>query len=192
MLWSINMQWMVDEKELRVIHYTLGPLKPWDWWTSWLLKPVDVWQVLLSYSTSRFLWSYFSFQPVQTIVFLYAFSIFCIRSFTFGIHSCSWRGVMQNPLIIWLCCLLMLQKVREQLEETLPGTGGGRNPNDELIVKLLFLLPLFALLLNFYRSFVQVSRFFIIHSFTLRKYIIAYLELKAFYFGADKFIVQSH
>lgn len=37
---------MVDESELRVIHYTLGPLKPWDWWTSWLLKPVDVWQVL--------------------------------------------------------------------------------------------------------------------------------------------------
>lgn len=39
-------QWMVDEKELRVIHYTLGPLKPWDWWTSWLVKPVDVWQVI--------------------------------------------------------------------------------------------------------------------------------------------------
>jgi len=38
---------MVDEKELRVIHYTLGPLKPWDWWTSWLLKPVDVWQVII-------------------------------------------------------------------------------------------------------------------------------------------------
>jgi hypothetical protein len=45
-LTSISMQWMVDENELRVIHYTLGPLKPWDWWTSWLLKPVDVWQVL--------------------------------------------------------------------------------------------------------------------------------------------------
>lgn len=40
------MQWMVDEKDLRVIHYTLGPLKPWDWWTSWLVKPVDVWQVI--------------------------------------------------------------------------------------------------------------------------------------------------
>jgi len=38
---------MVDEKELRVIHYTLGPLKPWDWWTSWLLKPIDVWQVFV-------------------------------------------------------------------------------------------------------------------------------------------------
>lgn len=38
---------MVDETELRVIHYTLGPLKPWDWWTSWLLKPVDVWQVFV-------------------------------------------------------------------------------------------------------------------------------------------------
>ncbi|KAG8380698.1 hypothetical protein BUALT_Bualt06G0043000 [Buddleja alternifolia] len=36
--------WMVDEEELRVIHYTLGPLKPWDWWTHWLVRPVDVWQ----------------------------------------------------------------------------------------------------------------------------------------------------
>jgi hypothetical protein len=36
---------MVDEKELRVIHYTLGPLKPWDWFTAWLVKPVEIWQV---------------------------------------------------------------------------------------------------------------------------------------------------
>ncbi|CAL5208430.1 unnamed protein product [Lathyrus oleraceus] len=43
-LYMLANKWMVDEKELRVIHYTLGPLKPWDWWTSWLLKPVDVWQ----------------------------------------------------------------------------------------------------------------------------------------------------
>ncbi|KAJ4774291.1 Hexosyltransferase [Rhynchospora pubera] len=39
------MQWMVEEKELRIIHYTLGPLKPWDWYTAWLIKPVEVWQV---------------------------------------------------------------------------------------------------------------------------------------------------
>ncbi|MBA0754708.1 hypothetical protein Gogos_021663 [Gossypium gossypioides] len=43
-LYMLANKWMVDESELRVIHYTLGPLKPWDWWTSWLLKPVDVWQ----------------------------------------------------------------------------------------------------------------------------------------------------
>ncbi|WVY94152.1 hypothetical protein V8G54_033240 [Vigna mungo] len=82
--------WMVDENELRVIHYTLGPLKPWDWWTSWLLKPVDVWQ-----------------------------------------------------------------DVREQLEESLPGTGGGQNPKDRFIVKFLFLLPLCALLFLCYRSFMK-------------------------------------
>ncbi|KAF3452376.1 hypothetical protein FNV43_RR02809 [Rhamnella rubrinervis] len=45
-LYMLANKWMVDESELRVIHCTLGPLKPWDWWTSWLLKPVDVWQVL--------------------------------------------------------------------------------------------------------------------------------------------------
>ncbi|VFQ84957.1 unnamed protein product [Cuscuta campestris] len=43
-LYMLANKWMVDEKELCIIHYTLGPLKPWDWWTSWLLKPVDVWQ----------------------------------------------------------------------------------------------------------------------------------------------------
>jgi hypothetical protein len=42
------LQWMVDAKELRVIHYTLGPLKPWDWWTAWLVKPVEIWQVKLN------------------------------------------------------------------------------------------------------------------------------------------------
>ncbi|KAK8542957.1 hypothetical protein V6N12_015532 [Hibiscus sabdariffa] len=75
-LYVLANKWMVDESELRVIHYTLGPFKPWDWWTSWLLKPVDVWQ-----------------------------------------------------------------NIREQLDESLPGTGGGKNPNDELRVKFLFLLP---------------------------------------------------
>ncbi|KAG6521767.1 hypothetical protein ZIOFF_018893 [Zingiber officinale] len=66
-----DVNWMVDEKELKVIHYTLGPLKPWDWWTAWLLKPVDVWQ-----------------------------------------------------------------NVRVKLEESLPGTGGGRNPHDQLSLLL--------------------------------------------------------
>ncbi|KAG4997600.1 hypothetical protein JHK85_029039 [Glycine max] len=79
--------WMVDENELRVIHYTLGPLKPWDWWTSWLVKPVDV--------------------------------------------------------------------CREQLEESLPGTGGGQNPKDNYLVKFLFLLPFCAVLFCCCRSFLK-------------------------------------
>ncbi|KAJ9180000.1 hypothetical protein P3X46_008309 [Hevea brasiliensis] len=93
-LYMLANKWMVNESELHVIHYTLGPLKPWDWWTSWLLKPVDVWQA-----------------------------------------------------------------AREQLEESLPGTGGGRNPNDELLVKFLFMLPLCAVLFSYYRSFLQTRTF---------------------------------
>lgn len=94
-LYMLANKWMVDESELRVIHYTLGPLKPWDWWTSWLLKPVDVWQ-----------------------------------------------------------------NIRERLEETLPGTGEGRNPSDEHVVKLLFLIPFCALLLCYYRTILQAREFF--------------------------------
>ena len=48
------------------------------------------------------------------------------------------------------------QSIRVKLEETLPGTGGGKNQKDEFVVKLLFLLPLCALLFCVYRS-IQVS-----------------------------------
>ncbi|XP_068656379.1 inositol phosphorylceramide glucuronosyltransferase 1-like [Aristolochia californica] len=89
-LYVLANKWMVDESELRIIHYTLGPLKPWDWWTAWLLKPVDVWQ-----------------------------------------------------------------NVREQLEESLPGTGGGRNPGDQLLIKILFLIPFCVLIFCYYRSLLQ-------------------------------------
>ncbi|KAJ0261162.1 Inositol phosphorylceramide glucuronosyltransferase 1 [Hirschfeldia incana] len=86
-LYMLANKWMVDDSKLHVIHYTLGPLKPWDWWTAWLVKPVDAWH-----------------------------------------------------------------RIRASLEETLPGTGGGKNQNDELVVKFLFLLPLCALLFCIYRS----------------------------------------
>ncbi|KAL0876424.1 hypothetical protein Bca101_026129 [Brassica carinata] len=66
-LYMLANKWMVDDSKLHVIDYTLGPLKPWDWWTAWLVKPVDAW------------------------------------------HS-----------------------IRVKLEETLPGTGGGKNQKDEL------------------------------------------------------------
>ncbi|TVU00435.1 hypothetical protein EJB05_54145 [Eragrostis curvula] len=48
-LYMLANKWMVDEKDLRVIHYTLGPLKPWDWWTAWLVKPVEIWQARLHF-----------------------------------------------------------------------------------------------------------------------------------------------
>ncbi|KAF2541143.1 hypothetical protein F2Q68_00033216 [Brassica cretica] len=86
-LYMLANKWMVDDSKLHIIHYTLGPLKPWDWWTAWLVKPVEAW------------------------------------------HS-----------------------IRVGLEETLPGTGGGKTPNDEFIVKLLFLLPLCGFLFCLYRS----------------------------------------
>ncbi|OAY67195.1 Inositol phosphorylceramide glucuronosyltransferase 1 [Ananas comosus] len=92
-LYMLANKWMVDENELRVIHYTLGPLKPWDWWTAWLLKPVEVWQT-----------------------------------------------------------------IRETLEESLPGTGGGRNPHDQLVVKVLFILPICILFFCYYQSCLQIYR----------------------------------
>ncbi|KAL0321952.1 UNVERIFIED_CONTAM: Inositol phosphorylceramide glucuronosyltransferase 1 [Sesamum calycinum] len=94
-LYMLANKWMVDEAELRVIHYTLGPLKPWDWWTHWLVKPVDVWQ-----------------------------------------------------------------NARIKLDETLPGTGGGQNPKDKLLITFLILLPLVFLMFCYYRSYLQTRSLF--------------------------------
>ena len=49
-----------------------------------------------------------------------------------------------------------MQDIRLTIEESLPGTGGGRNPQDELWVKVLFLLPFLGLIFFYYRSFLQV------------------------------------
>lgn len=95
-LYMLANKWMVDEKELRVIHYTLGPLKPWDWFTAWLVKPVEIWQ-----------------------------------------------------------------DIRQKLEESLPGTGGGTNPHDRLVVKILFILPFCLLLFGYYQSCFQTNKEFI-------------------------------
>ncbi|XP_062184444.1 inositol phosphorylceramide glucuronosyltransferase 1-like isoform X2 [Phragmites australis] len=95
-LYMLANKWMVDEKELRVVHYTLGPLKPWDWWTAWLVKPVEIWQ-----------------------------------------------------------------DFRQKLEESLPGTGGGRNPHDQFVVKILFILPFCLLLFGYYQSCFQTNKEFL-------------------------------
>lgn len=91
-LYMLANKWMVDERELKVIHYTLGPIKPWDWWAAWLVKPVEVWQ-----------------------------------------------------------------NVRMQLKESLPGTGGGTNPSERLLIKFLFAFPIIVLLICYYRSCLQVN-----------------------------------
>ncbi|KAJ3690125.1 hypothetical protein LUZ61_019289 [Rhynchospora tenuis] len=92
-LYMLANKWMVEEKELRIIHYTLGPLKPWDWYTAWLIKPVEVWQ-----------------------------------------------------------------EIRNRVEASLPGTGGGKNPHDQHIVFILFLLPFFVLIPIYYRTLIQAMR----------------------------------
>lgn len=64
------------------------------------------------------------------------------------------------PNILYLCLFndfKSVQNVRKQLNPSLPGTEGGRNPNEQFFVKILFVLPLCILLFICYRSFLKVS-----------------------------------
>jgi hypothetical protein len=55
-------------------------------------------------------------------------------------------------------CYPLLQDIRKNLEESLPGTGGGRNPHDQSVVKILFSLPLFMLICGYYGSCFQTNK----------------------------------
>nr|CAE05448.4 OSJNBa0073E02.8 [Oryza sativa Japonica Group] len=55
-----------------------------------------------------------------------------------------------KPVGVW-------QDVRQTLEESLPGTGGGRSPHDQLVVKVLFILPVLLLTCGYNQSCSQFS-----------------------------------
>lgn len=104
------MQWMVNESELRVIHYTLGPLKPWDWWTSWLLKPVDVWQVLPSNPFQQIIglqFFFFFFTLIFSVTFIY---LFCFYYFWEGmgfLFLSSYEGLVCHCIAMLFYMLLV-------------------------------------------------------------------------------------
>ncbi|KAH6555007.1 hypothetical protein KP509_07G088900 [Ceratopteris richardii] len=102
-LYMLANKWMVNEDELRVIHYTLGPLKPWDWWTFWLLEPVRYWQdvrVTLEDSLPGtgggqdprmrlYVWVLIA-GPLLVLLFLSRHCFCQIRQYFFGSGSLSW------------------------------------------------------------------------------------------------------
>jgi hypothetical protein len=64
-------------------------------------------------------------------------------------------------------CYSWLQNARQNLEESLPGTGGGKNPHDQLVIKILFILPFCMLLCGYYGSCFQVKVLFMLKIFPL-------------------------
>ena len=38
-------RWMLPRDTLYVIHFTLGPFKPWVWWSGWLVRENPAWEV---------------------------------------------------------------------------------------------------------------------------------------------------
>ncbi|CAG9463483.1 unnamed protein product [Pedinophyceae sp. YPF-701] len=36
-------RWMIPESQIKVLHFTLGPLKPWDWWSGFIMEQVKDW-----------------------------------------------------------------------------------------------------------------------------------------------------
>ncbi|KAG2446293.1 hypothetical protein HXX76_000882 [Chlamydomonas incerta] len=39
-------RWMLPRESLYVIHFTLGPFKPWVWWSGWLVRENPAWEAV--------------------------------------------------------------------------------------------------------------------------------------------------
>lgn len=37
-MYYINSRWLIPQKDIKIIHYTMGPTKPWIWWTHFLFE----------------------------------------------------------------------------------------------------------------------------------------------------------
>lgn len=132
-LYVLGNKWMFDETKLTVLHYTLGPLKPWDWWTAWLLKPVDQWQDIrmsleetvpgagggLTYRITL---------TVRVLVFLPIFLLVCLyRRLLIQIFGGLWGGsCLSSVRQLWYRCKPGSNLMYSSL--SVPpnhGTGGG-------------------------------------------------------------------
>lgn len=86
---------------------------------------------------------------------------------------------MSSLLAINLCSP-SLQDIRQKLEESLPGTGGGRNPHDQLVVKILFILPFCLLLFGYYQSCFQVYNLLLVAIILLNNCTHMILKISCF------------
>jgi hypothetical protein len=39
-------RWMIAPEDVKVIHFTLGPFKPWNWWTPFVVTPTSQWDAM--------------------------------------------------------------------------------------------------------------------------------------------------
>eukprot|EP00890_Picochlorum_soloecismus_P001769 jgi/Picsp_1/2593/NSC_00824-R1_plant glycogenin-like starch initiation protein len=89
-------RWPISEESIGVIHYTLGTIKPWDWWSVWLLgENAYRWQELRNrlpvssggwkygMDRSQYIWSYVALLAPFCIVF------YCVKSFRRGMLAAS-------------------------------------------------------------------------------------------------------
>lgn len=87
-----NSRWAIPELEIRNIHYTLGPIKPWIWWTNFLFDLNVLWtnvrRRLPQYSdcnhTYQPIYQPFFWAPYPILIMLYISMKFLDYSWTYS------------------------------------------------------------------------------------------------------------
>jgi len=67
-------RWMIPKERLKIVHYTLGPFKPWNWWTGWVISDLKAWQVGLTLLSKRPIFSFSAGIPTPAAKGFYWYS----------------------------------------------------------------------------------------------------------------------
>ena len=74
-MYYLNSQWSIPESEIKIIHYTLGPLKPMQWWTYPLFDQNWIWNEYRERLPFRFnepsMYSLFNLMPFVILLLLF-------------------------------------------------------------------------------------------------------------------------
>ena len=102
--------WSMPREAIHVMHFTLGPIKPWHWWASWVAAESAAWQAVRSQVHCRDA----ALVRYQTCV-VCACSFFCISLFLIQIepsaalvrsHS---RPLMQCMKLSWVAVVALVE-----------------------------------------------------------------------------------
>ena len=116
-----NSRWNMPREEIRIIHYTLGPVKPWIWWTNFLFDLNPIWTSVRKRLPQ---YSYHTDTPfvLLWLPYLFLLTIFvgvkCLKCLKDHIHQCASNnapGIASLNVklyrflpLVFLCCSYFL------------------------------------------------------------------------------------
>lgn len=112
-----NSRWAIPPGEIRNIHYTLGPVKPWIWWTNFLFD-LNVHWTDVRMRLPRYSGRHDTYRPVYQPMFWSPFPILLLLYIGMRFIECSRHKWLSTPLIS--AALKLFTSLNDRISQLFP------------------------------------------------------------------------